>query len=236
MKRSWCLILLLAVYINASACPRLSPSFTITYTNSCGTPRTARIQNTSTGADSAVSTYRYYLDGTLMSAIVGTDSTSFLITGTGNKRITMIVTDTAGCQDSSFTTINITTSAAQLRDQNGGLSYEPLWINCIQPTTAPDSFEITTSSNDTLKQPIFIWGDGTSTTYSSNQTPNTNFTHWYTTTGIFTVKIVQRSGTCTDTLYGTVYNLRQPTAGLNGPTSGNNAGCAPHTIFMSNNW
>ena len=68
-----------------SACPRLSPSFTITYSNTCGTPRTATITNTTTGADSAVSTYRYFVDGQLLSTIVGTGGTSVLVTGTGFK-------------------------------------------------------------------------------------------------------------------------------------------------------
>ncbi len=217
-----------------SACPRLSPSFTITYSNTCGTPRTATITNTTTGADSAVSTYRYFVDGQLLSTIVGTGGTSVLVTGTGLKRISMIVTDTSGCVDSSFTTTTITTNAAQLRDQNNLLSYTPTWINCIQLAAAPDSFQITTSSNDTLRRPIFIWGDGSQDVYSTDQNPNTNFSHWFTSTGIFTVRIVQRSGSCTDTIYGTVVNLRQPTAGLIGPGS-NNAGCVPHTLTMTNN-
>ena len=217
-----------------SACPRLSPSFTITYSNTCGTPRTATITNTTTGADSAVSTYRYFVDGQLLSTIVGTGGTSVLVTGAGLKRISMIVTDTSGCVDSSFTTTTITTNAAQLRDQNNLLSYTPTWINCIQLAAAPDSFQITTSSNDTLRRPIFIWGDGSQDVYSTDQNPNTNFSHWFTSTGIFTVRIVQRSGSCTDTIYGTVVNLRQPTAGLIGPGS-NNAGCVPHTLTMTNN-
>lgn len=223
-----------SVYVT-KACVRLTPSFTVSYSNTCGTPRTATITNTTTGADSAVSTYRYYVDGTLYTTVLGRGGTSVLLTGTGLKRITMIVTDTAGCIDSSFVTTNITTTAAQLYDQNSFLSYEPTWINCIQLSNAPDSFEVTTSSNDTLRDPIFIWGDGTQDVYNTDQNPNTNFSHWYTSTGIFTIRIVQRSGTCTDTIYGTVFNLRQPTAGLIGPASGGNVGCVPHTVTMQNN-
>jgi len=218
------------------SCPRLTPSFSVSYSNTCGTPRNATITNTTTGSDSAVSKYKYYLNGVLVDSQTGrTNPPDIFITGTGNNRITMIVTDTAGCVDSSFTTVNITTSAAQVYDQNSALSYAPSWINCIALSTTPDSFQITTSSNDTLRNPIFIWGDGTSSTYSSNQNPNTNFSHWYLTTGEFTLKIVQRSGTCTDTIYGTVSNLRQPTAGLVGPGPGANTGCAPHNVTMTNN-
>lgn len=231
-------ILLFLLFISslgtASACPRLTPAFTISYSNTCGTPRTATITNTTTGADSAVSTYEFFVDGQLQSTIVGTGGTSILLTGTGLKRISMIVTDTSGCVDSSFTTTTITTTAVQLRDQNNLLSYNPTWINCIQLANAPDSFQITTSSNDTLRRPIFIWGDGSQDVYTTDQNPNTNFSHWFTNTGIYTVRIVQRNASCTDTIYGLVSNLRQPTAGLIGPGA-NNSGCVPHTLSMTNN-
>ena len=234
MRKNLLLIILTLSISYIWACPRLTPSFTITYSNTCGTPRTATLTNTTVGADSAVSTYRYYLDGNLFATTIGRMGTSVLITGIGLKRIEMIVTDTSGCIDSSFTTTTITTSAVELRDQNLILGYTPTWINCIQLSTAPDSFQITTSSNDTLKQPIFIWGDGTQDIYTADQNPNTNFSHWYTSTGVFTVKIVQFNGSCTDTVYGTVFNLRQPTAGLIGPGV-NSSGCAPHTLSMTNN-
>jgi len=236
MKKLLLLFCIFSSFFVVFSCPRLTPSISVSYSNTCGTPRNATITNTTTGSDSAVSKYKYYLNGILVDSQTGrTNPPDILITGTGNNRITMIVTDTAGCVDSSFTTVNITTSAAQVYDQNSALSYSPSWINCIQLSTAPDSFQITTSSNDTLRNPIFIWGDGTSNTYSSNQIPNTNFSHWYISSGIFTLKIVQRSGTCTDTIYGTVSNLRQPTAGLIGPGPGANTGCVPHNLTMTNN-
>jgi len=209
---------------------------TISYTNTCGTPRVATITNTSTRRDSAITTYRYYLNGALFATTIGRNpSPSVQINSLGNNRLTVIATDTSGCIDSAFSTVNITTNAAQLYDQNIALSYVPSFINCIQLSSAPDSFLVSTSSNDTLRRPIFIWGDGTIDSFGTNQPPGTVFNHWFVNTGIFRVRIVQRSATCTDTLYGIVENLRQPTAGLIGPGPGANTGCANHTVTMRNN-
>ena len=141
----------------------------------------------------------------------------------------MIVTDTSGCVDSSFTTTTITTNAAQLRDQNNLLSYTPTWINCIQLAAAPDSFQITTSSNDTLRRPIFIWGDGSprclqhgskiqiqTSAIGSLQLAYSRCA-LYNAAALVLIPYMGQLSTCV--------SLR---AGLIGPGS-NNAGCVPHT-------
>ena len=163
---------LLFLSLNTQACTYVLPSMTISYTNTCGTPRVATITNTSTRRDSAITTYRYYLNGVLFATTIGRNpSPSVQINSLGNNRLTVIATDTSGCIDSAFSTVNITTNAAQLYDQNIALSYVPSFINCIQLSSAPDSFLVSTSSNDTLRRPIFIWGDGTIDSFGTNQPP-----------------------------------------------------------------
>ncbi|MFT5480190.1 MAG: gliding motility-associated-like protein, partial [Bacteroidia bacterium] len=102
--------------------------------------------------------------------------------------------------------------------------------------TDSDSFPVVTFSQDSLQNLKINWGDGTIDSYGSGVSPTDSLKHLYTQTGSFQVILSYADSLgCADTIYALVINERVPTAGIVGPNSGFNIGCAPFSITFSNN-
>lgn len=239
MKKVYLSIYLVLLGLVLDACPNITPSFTYTNTHSCGLPGVISITNTSTGsyASSTQTKYLWKVAGKIKDSTWGlTAPSNLLLTTTGVHAIEIVSIDSTGCRDSASSNVTITSNAPNLLGGLGAYTKSPEWLNCIQFRGSNDSFEIKIQSQDTLMNPTIIWGDGTSNSSATKLTPGDSIKHFYTSTGIFTYKVIltNAANTCTDTLYGKVLNQRQPTAGITGPTSGQNRGCAPHTITFKN--
>ncbi|MES2618897.1 MAG: PKD domain-containing protein [Bacteroidota bacterium] len=220
---------------NTHAC-NIAPVFTYNTSHTCGIPTIVKVKNTSTGTYSKKATYWWKVNNFTIDSTKGLDSTVLYLKNVGSNSIKLFVKDSTGCIDSSSAaTVTVTTNAKQIVDQIGNPSYNPYWIHCIQYITDPDTFSIRFTSNDTLKQLKIFWGDGNSDLTGADVAPNTVKSHLYSSLGVYTVKIVTVNGSCVDTVYGTVYNQRQPTAGIIGPPSGSNRGCVPFVLRIVNN-
>ena len=215
----------------------VTPNFSYNTTHTCGLPYIVKATNTSSGNGNNLAKYWWKLNGKMASdTIIGRDSIGMLLKTVGNHKLRLFVKDTSGCIDStSQTTITVSSNAKTIKDQNYNYTLSPVWMNCLQFINDPDSFRIDIESNDTMNSVKIFWGDGASDVSGNTLLPNIKKTHLYNALGVFTVKIVTTNGSCIDTVYGTVYNQRQPTAGIVGPTSGSNRGCVPHTLRIVNN-
>ncbi len=215
----------------------VAPNFSSNTSHTCGLPTIVKATNTSSGNGNQLAKYWWKIDGVMASdTINGLDSITLLLKTTGTHKIKLFVKDTSKCIDSSSaTTITVSSNAKTIKDQNYNYSLSPTWMNCLQFINDPDSFRVDIESNDTMTGVKIFWGDGASDVSGNTLLPNIKKTHLYNSLGIFTVKIVTTNGSCVDTVYGTVYNQRQPTAGIIGPTSGSNRGCVPHTLRIVNN-
>ena len=217
-----------------NAC-NVTPTFTYSLSHTCGLPTVVSASNTTSGNLS--NTYKYWWKVnyvTVTDTIIGKSAQTLYLKRGGTNYVKLYVKDTGGCIDSANATINVTTNAKTILDQNQNYSHEPWWMNCLQYVTDPDSFRINFESADTLKNLRIFWGDGSSDLTGNNLAPNTKKTHLYNNLGVFHLKIVTTNGSCTDTVYGMVYNQRQPTAGIIGPVSGSNRGCVPHALRIIN--
>lgn len=220
---------------NTYAC-NIAPVFTYSTTHTCGIPTIVKVKNTSTGSYRNKATYWWKVNNMTLDSTKGLDSTVLFLKTVGNNAVKLFVRDSSGCIDSSSaSTITVSTNAKQIIDQSGNPTYNPFWIHCIQYIADPDTFSIRFSSADTLKQLKIFWGDGSVDNSGNDVAPNTVKSHIYNSLGVFTIKIVTVNGSCTDTVYGTVYNQRQPTAGIIGPPSGSNRGCVPFVLRIINN-
>ncbi len=232
------LILLFLVLLgrNTYGCT-VTPAFSYAATHTCGLPTIITAKNTSSGAYKNSAKYWWKVDKIKASdTIIGKDSIIFMLKKVGIHSIKLFVKDSSGCIDSSSAaSINVSSNAKSIKDQNNVYSLSPSWMNCLQFINDPDTFRVNFESADTLKNLRIFWGDGSSDLSGSNLPPNTEKTHLYNALGIYTIRIVTTNGSCTDTVYGIVYNQRQPTAGIVGPPSGSNRGCVPHTLRIVNN-
>ncbi|MES2617808.1 MAG: PKD domain-containing protein [Bacteroidota bacterium] len=234
LKFIYFLVFILAIQ-TTSACS-VSPVFTYSVTHTCGLPNVVKVINTTTGTAANQFTYWWKVNNVTIDSVKGKDSAILLAQRTGANYIKLFVRDSSGCIDSSSAvTVTVTSNAKTIVDQSGNYSLSPSWTNCILYISDPDTFSIRFSSLDTLKQLKIFWGDGNSDLTGTDVNPNTVKQHQYNSLGIFTVKIVTNNNGCTDTVYGTVNNQRQPTAGIVGPPSGSNRGCVPHALRIVNN-
>jgi gliding motility-associated-like protein len=216
----------------------ITPSFQNSIKLNCGLPFVLKVKNTSSGVGFKRQVNRYWwkINGVSSDTIRGLDSMELLLKNPGSNSIRLFVRDSLGCIDSSAAiNINVTTNAKRIIDQNFANTYSPEWINCINFQNDPDSFTMDFQSNDTLKKLKVLWGDGKIDTFANPLLPNTKVGHIYAVLGVFDLKVITSNGTCIDTVYGKVYNQRTPTAGIIGPTSGNNRGCVPHLLRIINN-
>lgn len=228
------LILMLMHGASAYAC-KITPSFTNSTSHTCGLPTIVSVTNTSTGNGNNAVKYWWKVDNTLTKdTVIGKSSATLLLKHPGTNVVKLFVKDSSGCIDSVSTNITVTTGAKSVLDQNLSYTYQPIWTNCLQYIYDPDTFTAYFRSADTLKTLRIDWGDGTWDSSRNNLNPNTIKSHLYTGMGIFSIKIITTNGACTDTVYGTVNNQRQPTAGIIGPPSGSNRGCVPHTLRIVN--
>ena len=229
-------MILLASRSNQSHACNVTPVFSNSLAHTCGLPTIVTAINTSTGTFKNNAKYWWKINYVKTGdTIIGRDTAIFYLKKGGVNTVKLFVKDSSGCIDSSGVNITVTTNAKTILDQNYVYTHTPTWMNCLQYITDPDSFRVNFESADTLKNLRIIWGDG-STDYSGNDLPpNTQKSHLYNSLGIFHLKIVTTNGSCTDTVYGIVYNQRQPTAGIIGPPSGSNRGCVPHTLRIINN-
>ncbi len=225
----------LLLSIKTYAC-QITPSFTFTTSHTCGLPTIVSATNTSTGNKNSSAKYWWKVNGVKYNdTIIGKASATLFLKTIGVNTVRLFVKDSAGCIDSTNSNITVTSNAKSILDQNQNYTFTPLFMNCLQFIYDPDSFRVNLQSADTLKQARIFWGDGALDTSRNDVLPNTIKTHLYTQLGIFNIKIVTTNGSCIDTVYGLVYNQRQPTAGIIGPTSGSNRGCVPHTLRIINN-
>ena len=214
------------------ACNNVTPTFSHSLNKSCGMPRTLSLVNTSTGSDTLTSTFMWRVDNVEINRGIGKSDYSHLLTTPGTHRITLVVRDTSGCFDSSTTTFSFTSSSPQVRTA-AGLSYSPLWQNCILSSNDPDTFQINLEININASNYTIVWGDGNTASGSQLNAP-ANIKHTYQNLGFYTFMLISANGSCTDTLYGTVVNERQPVAGLIGPPTGTNFGCVPLQVKFKN--
>jgi gliding motility-associated-like protein len=231
------LTLLLAYWGNQGhACANLTVAYQAQAANSC-IPRLVNFTNNSSGNRASTAFYSLYVNGTLVDTATGTNTDlNHTFNATGSYNIKLYARDTSGCLDSSTGTFNVTRTKPKFSDQNNLWTDAPEWLNCIQFSSDPDTFRITTSNQDSLSEIISIWDDGTRDTLIGGVIQNTSNSHTYRTSGIFfPIWITKDSAGCTDTLFGKVVNERVPTAGIIGPNSGSNIGCAPFTVSFTNN-
>lgn len=229
--------LLISIFFSKelSSC-NIAPNFTFTTIKNCGSPHVILAKNTSSGNINNNTKYWWKINGKTSDTIIGFDSMKLLIKKIGSNSIKLFVKDSTGCIDStSSTNITVSTNASAILDQNYNYTYQPTWTNCVSFITDPDTFTLKFSSADTLRKLKIIWGDGSSDLTGTDVNPNTSISHFYQQQGDFTIKIITTNGTCVDTVYGIFLNQRTPTAGIIGPPSGGNRGCAPHAVKIKNN-
>lgn len=230
------LIISLFLFENDAFSCTVTPSFTYTVTHTCGLPNIVKALNTSSGNYRRNARYWWKVNNVTIDSTIGLDSVILLLKKTGSNSIKLFVRDSLGCIDSSSaSSITVSSNAKRIEDQINGNLINPVWINCIQYISDPDTFRISVSASDTLKKLKIFWGDGTMDTSGTDLPPNTKKKHLYTSLGFFTYKVVTTNGSCIDTVYGSVYNQRQPTAGIVGPPSGGNRGCVPFRLRIVNN-
>ncbi|MEZ4804164.1 MAG: PKD domain-containing protein [Bacteroidia bacterium] len=230
------LVLLLLASKMEYACS-VKPSYSYTSSHTCGIPTIVQAVNTSTGTNLKNTKFWWKINGVFYGndTSIGLDSAILYLKQRGNNTVRLFVMDSGNCIDSTTSTINVTTNAKTILDQNYNYTHTPVWMNCLQFIADPDSFRVNFESADTLKNLRILWGDGSMDTSRNDLLPNTIKSHLYQKLGIFNLKIITTNGNCIDTVYGTVNNQRQPTAGIIGPPSGSNRGCVPHTLRIVNN-
>ncbi|MBO6517420.1 MAG: PKD domain-containing protein, partial [Bacteroidia bacterium] len=218
----------------ANACTGITPRMDVTTSGIC-LPKTVTISNTSTGSRSSTAIYELYVNNQKVDTAHGKTKTFTLSLHRGTHQLKLRSIDTSGCIDSTQTSVTISRQTPRFLDYQSSYADTPQWINCIQLSTDPDSFVMQTKNEDTLNTLTVIWGDGNSNTFSALPKDST-LQHLYVNSGIFTLLFIttDTSG-CVDTVYGQVTNERVPTAGIIGPNSGFNIGCAPFPITFTNN-
>jgi gliding motility-associated-like protein len=117
-----------------------------------------------------------------------------------------------------------------------GTNRAPIWTSCrtaISLPSTPKSYGLSFSANATLTDYKIIWGDGKADSTGASLPIGSPLNHTYDSLGEYGIKIISLvGGTCWDTIYGTVRNLRPVSSSIKPLPSGQNAGCAPHSIVF----
>ncbi|OYU95940.1 MAG: hypothetical protein CFE21_05870 [Bacteroidetes bacterium B1(2017)] len=219
----------------AFSCTNLTPNFSVSIAAGCNYPRLLTITNSSTGSLAAGSSYIWKLNGVRFDSTNGLGPVAnYLIPGPGLYVFKVIARTAGNCYDSTKTvTLSLSGSTPKIYNQNSVATFTPSWTNCIINPLAPSFFYIEISSPDTLKNYRIIWGDGMPDNSGLQLIPPSTIAHTYNTLGIFTPKIIVNNGSCYDTVYGSVMNLRPVSTSIRPLPAGQLAGCAPHAItFM----
>lgn len=146
----------------------------------------------------------------------------FISVGTGSQSFTvsLIVSNTAGCEDTMTQTITV-------QQTPGPAIVDPIssFKNCDGSNYNMTIYDAsaTVGSNYTI-----IWGDG-SPNFSGTSFPGTGVNHLYSTSDIFDLYyIVTGANGCSDTLHQLVSNITNPAIGAANP--GATTGCGPMTL------
>ena len=216
----------------SAACPNLTLSYTHPGQNGCGVPQNIVFNNTSTGTAANNNTWYYWrVNGVLVDSSINTiPNFTYSFGAPGNYTVRMIARTAGNCRDSIQQNIVITSNTPQVYNGAALLSYQPIWNNCILNPLQNDNFSINIASNVLLNNYTIIWGDGSPNASGVSLAIGSAVTHTYTALGLYTVRIVTVNGTCTDTISGTVFNLRPVSTSIKPLPSGQLAGCAPHAI------
>ena len=166
-------------------------------------------------------------------------SVGFLMTNTGNQRIRLRVRNTSQCDRWVTKYIHVTNSTSTLRlnDLNGNPSANPIWENCILSAGAVDTFQLILSTPDSVFNYTIDFGDGNTLNGGTDTfLVGKVIYHTYQNLGTYQLTIVgEDANGCRREVRGTVVNERIPTAGIIGPPSGNQSGCAPLAVRFINN-
>lgn len=216
-------------------CPGITGSFTISPAlPGCGAPLTITMTNTSTGTQAnTTGFYIWLVNGVQVDSTFGTAPTATaVLPGGGSYTITMRIRRTNNaCVQNINQTYTFGSSTPRILGGNGLPTFTPEFVNCIaNPLNPDDSFDLFLTSPDTLKNYTIIWGDGSPNSTGTEQLPNTPILHRYNQLGVFTFSVVTTVGSCTDTVRGTVHNLRPPNTSILPIPGGTYVGCAPLTI------
>ncbi len=228
---AFCLVVL-GLNQASAACPNLTLSFTHPGQNGCGVPQNIVFNNTSTGTAANNNTWYYWrVNGVLIDSSLNTiPNFTYSFGAPGTYTVRMIARTVGNCRDSIQQNVVITSNTPQVYNGLGALSYQPIWNNCILNPLQNDNFNISIASNVVLNNYTIIWGDGSPNASGVSLAVGSSVNHTYTALGLYTVRIVTVNGTCTDTITGTVYNMRPVSTSIKPLPSGQLAGCAPHTI------
>jgi len=142
--------------------------------------------------------------------------------------ITLITTNTFGCQNTIIKSIVINTLPnPQLADQN---IFSP-FNNCSNhPSPSNPDYSLTvlntTTNTGCISSYTILWGDGTNTTFPPNSFP---YTHTYTSLGVFTLTFIAYSNSgCSGSSTNTIINQSIQAIGIY--SGGGTSGCAPSTF------
>ncbi len=172
-------------YVKVDTIP--SPNFTTANSSSCTLPFSVTFSNTSTGASS------YYWDfGNGNTSTATNPSTTY--TSAGSYNVKLVATNSSGCTDTIVKTayINVGSLSAAFTKSTSSA--------CLGQSV---NFTNTTAPGPGLS--IWHYGDGSIDT-------STNATHSYSSTGTYTVKLIEVFSNCTDTATQTITVLQSPTA------------------------
>lgn len=239
-SRPWGLaLLLIGLFYSgllSAQCSRIAPAFTNSRSSTCGVPVLITLTNTSTGTSQNVARYQWRLGNTIIRRDTGKRTLVYRITAPGTYTFKLYATDTGRtpCTDSAITTITITRRAPRVKDMNGVFTFSPVFTNCLNIPGTPDTFGVFLEVQDTLKNYTISWGDGNSSTGTQLLSTQKLYKR-YNSLGSFTMLVIHTVNGCSDTVRALVVNERTPVAGLVGPPTGTNSGCAPLRVRFINN-
>lgn len=214
-----------------AACPNLNLSFTVPTQVGCGVPQNFSFDNTSTGTNANNVAYIWKIDGVRVDSTFGTvPNFNYTFGGPGTFVVRVVAITPGNCRDSIQQSVTITSGAPLVYDGNLALTFTPRWTNCIINPLQSNNYNMSVSSNVVLNNYTIIWGDATANATGASLLVGNVINHTYTTLGLFTIKIVTVNAGCSDTITGTVVNMRPVSTSIKPLPAGQLAGCAPHTI------
>ncbi len=232
LKLGFGLLLVACTFYGAyAACPNLNLSFTVPTQVGCGVPQNFSFDNTSTGSNANNVAYIWKIDGVRVDSTFGTvPNFNYTFGGPGTFVVRVVAITPGNCRDSIQQSVTITSGAPLVYDGNLALTFTPRWTNCIINPLQSNNYNMSVSSNVVLNNYTIIWGDATANATGASLLVGNVINHNYTTLGLFTIKIVTVNAGCSDTITGTVINMRPVSTSIKPLPAGQLAGCAPHTI------
>jgi gliding motility-associated-like protein len=115
----------------------------------------------------------------------------------------------------------------------GNPSAAPVWVNCIDNQSDPNSFTLNLLSPNAIQSYSVNWGDGSPASTGTLLPAGTALPHTYVNLGTYTVRLSETQNGCTKTITGKLTSDRKPGASALPPTLGAN-GCVPHSLTFIN--